>query len=531
MTPSSTPTPTRETSSSPRRRGAGTRGKTKTTATEWASERLVAELLELDAALLAAAVAELRRFEAFAALIKTVHGTPLVLEDYQRMVLLAHFAGVAEILVLLPKGNGKTTLIAALVVYHLLTTDFPRVYVGAGTTKQANELYGEAVRILKQRRAWTKRYKPLPGYRAVYHVGGEEQGHLRILASDDRDQGRLEGPGATLGVVEEYQAHRNDAIYSAIQGGLHKRGGRMLTISTAGKDENSPLGRLRASARKLKRLWREGARTIACSEDRQTLYLEYSLPEDADPEDLDAVAAANPASFVTKAALGALRRSLSMTPARWLRNHCGLWASGEGKWLAPELWHACERPGLALERGERVYLGYDHARSYDHAALMAVRLTGDEAGAVFPLRHWRPEDCPGGKVPYWQVKEAFREACATYEVPYAGYDKLGGFAQSGEELEDEGLPMVEVSMHAHVWAPLTASMRAAIRQQVLEHPGDDELTAHVLAGEVKDSEHGERLHGRIGEKVDELIATGIAWYVATVVARANPPKPFIEVIR
>ena len=40
-------------------------------------------------------------------------GSPLKIEAFQKLILAAYFAGVTEILVLIPKKNGKTTLFAA----------------------------------------------------------------------------------------------------------------------------------------------------------------------------------------------------------------------------------------------------------------------------------------------------------------------------------------------------------------------------------------------------------------------------------
>jgi len=68
------------------------------------------------------------RLEEFAELAKAV-GLPL--ERFQEKIVEAVFAGTRELLVLLPRGNGKTTIFAALALYSLLTTDEPAIYVAA----------------------------------------------------------------------------------------------------------------------------------------------------------------------------------------------------------------------------------------------------------------------------------------------------------------------------------------------------------------------------------------------------------------
>jgi phage terminase large subunit-like protein len=46
-----------------------------------------------------------------------------------------------ELLVLLPKGNYKTTLFAALAVFHTLTVQNANCFIGAADKLQADEMY------------------------------------------------------------------------------------------------------------------------------------------------------------------------------------------------------------------------------------------------------------------------------------------------------------------------------------------------------------------------------------------------------
>src|SRR5690606_15088867 len=118
---------TRKRSSSPRRRSSATRSKAGPKRTISASE------LKLAPAALKEAKAQVERFAKFFALIPTPDGKPQQLEWFQRLILTLHFAGVKHVLVLIPKGNGKTSLLAALAIFHMLTHPTPRVYIGAST--------------------------------------------------------------------------------------------------------------------------------------------------------------------------------------------------------------------------------------------------------------------------------------------------------------------------------------------------------------------------------------------------------------
>jgi hypothetical protein len=68
--------------------------------------------------------------------------------------------------------------------------------------------------------------------------------------------------------------------------------------STAGQGATSPLGRLRARALALPNVKRDNGFTAATGSNLRML--EWALPEDADLDDLDAIKAVNPASWITK---------------------------------------------------------------------------------------------------------------------------------------------------------------------------------------------------------------------------------------
>ncbi len=515
-------------------------------------------LLKLSPARLREANEKLARFVKFTTMIETEDEQPFHLEGWQKLVLLAYFAGIAEILILIPKGNGKTCLLAALAVFHLLTEKHPEVYIGASNKTQAATMYNEARRMSQLHPAWRKKLIPRASTKHIYVGRNAEGGFLRVLSSDrlkageeggDEGSGSLEGIKPTLGLVDELHAHVNDAIYAAIQGALHKRNGQMLTISTAGA-EGSVLRRVLDAAKKLRGLITRGRLTVACT--ATFALFEWALNEKDDVDNMKVVKMANPSSFVTTKKLKDLRGSPSMTDTRWARRHCNRWVRSEGGWLEPALFDVCEREDLQEPpRDKPLILGYDHARSYDEAALVAVVPTSrggefvpiasydTEAnegghGQVFVINHFVPSEEDGGKVPYWKVKKAIRDACERFNVVAVGYDKLGGFSQSAEELADEGLPMVAVSMRSDVWGPLTAEMYAGIKSQRIHFAPHEKLRAHFLAAETKDTEYGERLHGKPKSKlhVDLAMGTGIAWYTAFFDAEAfealdNPPTDLL----
>ena len=68
-----------------------------------------------------------------------------------------------------------------------------------------------------------------------------------MVASDGPKQ---HGLILTLAIVDELHAHRDAELYTALRTGMLKRNdARIVTISTAGADDDSALGQLRARAR------------------------------------------------------------------------------------------------------------------------------------------------------------------------------------------------------------------------------------------------------------------------------------------
>src|SRR4051812_19094903 len=75
---------------------------------------------------------------------------PFKLEPFQRTILKDYFAGVQETLVMLPKKNGKSTLFAALAIFHLLYTEDAECIIAASSRDQARILFKQAAKLIKR---------------------------------------------------------------------------------------------------------------------------------------------------------------------------------------------------------------------------------------------------------------------------------------------------------------------------------------------------------------------------------------------
>jgi phage terminase large subunit-like protein len=94
---------------------------------------------------------ELDVFARFCRALVLDNGNAMLLEDFQRDMLADYFDGAVETLILLPKKNGKSTLLAAIALYHLITTPDAECVVGAASRDQATILYDQAAGFVDAR--------------------------------------------------------------------------------------------------------------------------------------------------------------------------------------------------------------------------------------------------------------------------------------------------------------------------------------------------------------------------------------------
>src|SRR3954470_1079834 len=197
--------------------------------------------------------AELDVFARFCSAIELEQGEPMALEPFQRAILADYFAGAHETLVLLPKKNGKSTLLAALALYHLLSTPDAECVIAAASRDQAMILFDAAVGFIRRSPGLGRRLKTQGGYRQIRNLA--DSGRIRVLAAD---VDTADGVRPTLALVDELHRHRSADLYGVFRDGIGPRDGQMITISTAGDDEASPLGTLRTAAYQLAHVTRTG---------------------------------------------------------------------------------------------------------------------------------------------------------------------------------------------------------------------------------------------------------------------------------
>jgi phage terminase large subunit-like protein len=271
-------------------------------------------------------------------------------EPYMRRIARGYFGTAREISVVLPRGNDKTTVAALIALHHLLTVQGASIVVGASSVQQA--------RIAFERMESFLQSQELDGMVTLRHLelrfkGPEGMRKLRVVPSDGP---RTHGLSCTLYVGDEVWAWAQRAdLLTAFTTGLVKRpDSKLLMISTSASDLDSPLGRLRRRAMGMSNVHRAGPVVEAKSRDFH--WLEWSLGEQHELDNLRAIKRCNPAPWI---GVGDLRRQKeSVSEAAFAQFHCCRWGIREAQWLPEGAWAAC-RGEVEFNSGERIHVGVD----------------------------------------------------------------------------------------------------------------------------------------------------------------------------
>lgn len=477
-------------------------------------------------------------FVGFCSGLRLENREPMELYLEQLEMLEEFFAGARETLILQPKKNGKTALLAALALHHLLTVDEADVAIVAESQKQALRMFLAArgfVRRSFRKVANSERYLAptgaellvLPGFREIRRMEAGRRspkdwdGQVVVYANDP---GTFDGWLGTLGFIDEY--HRSDSaeVYGLMREGIGPRDGQMITISTAGNDEASPLGELRSKAYALPGFSRDGChRSVSTG---RFAFHEWALDLEDDSDDLELVKLANPAPWLSAEVLMERRASPSMKPWQWDRFTCGKWQSGEYSAISAKEWMGCADPKAEAPKGaEGVMVGCDLSQKDDKSAFVPVWRRPDGKVVVHrPVVLTPPDD--GSSLLFEDMLEVCQRMATSWPSCTFVLDPLAGGEYLAQLIERE-IPGVRVATHSQTNAPMCLAadrLSSAIAERDLVHPDDPELNAHVLGAGMRWAGEKWRFAKPKGRdvKIDACIA--LAMVYSTLVAE-KPKRP------
>ncbi len=454
-------------------------------------------------------------------------GLPLELEVFQVRIMgeaLAYDESGApvwsSVVIILPRKNGKTLLLAAYAVYRLLTSDgSPEILLAASSDKQASRLF-DACSTFIRRNPTLKRVA-----RVRDHAGEiRREDGVGVIFRLSSDPGRLHGYNPSLVIVDELAQWTTPSLkraYAALtSGGGARSAPQTFSITTAGEAStrhSSILGRLLDGGLAADDVERTPGLDVCRQPDARMVIFNHSAPTN-DPHDTAAMKVANPASWISEAFLAKQAANDELTDSDVLQLHGCVWAEGVNAWVPAEAWARCYEEGTVIPDGSIVAVGVDVALVHDTTAVAVAWNDGDRVvveAHVFTVNRNAVADelLPGEAIDLEIVERHIRQLGERYRVAEIAYDPRF-FERSAQLLADEFV-LMPVHQSSAPMADAYQSFYAAVLEGRVAHNGGKVLSAHVMGTAAERTDRGWKIRKmRQSQHIDACVAAVMAVYRA-----------------
>lgn len=485
-------------------------------------------------------------------------GKPLRLMEFQKRFILAIYdnpAGTSRAYLSIGRKNGKSALIAALALAHIVGPEArqnSQIISGALSREQAAlvfKLMQKMIGLSPELRAKsvthiTPSQKMITGvrmnveYRAISAEAGTAHGLSPVLAILD-ETGQVKGPHSDFieAITTSQGAHENPLL---------------IAISTQAATDNDLFSR-----------WLDDAET---SKDPRIVSHCYSAPADCALSDRDAWWAANPAmgefrSVTDLEDLAALAERLPTeeNSFRWLYLNQRIEASSP--FVSKRVWQECGGKPLPLEDGAVVYGGLDLSEVSDLTALVLVSPV-ENVWQVHPT-FWLPGDglrekSKADRVPYdvWHkaghleapsgpvvdyefVAARLWELAQRYDLRKVAFDRwnyrhlrpwLSRAGFSDDQLEGDAAIFEPMGQGFQSMSPALRDLESAILNGRIAHGGHPVLTMCAANATVQADPAGNRKLSKIKShgRIDGMVALAMAMSVAGTWEDADAETSYLE---
>jgi phage terminase large subunit-like protein len=412
---------------------------------------------------------------------------------------------------MLPRGQGKTTVNAALGLYDLmLGAEGASIVVAACDERQAGLCFNIARRMVELHPDLESRVQV---YQDRLVVPGRDAS-FQVLPAVPK---RLEGLDFTLAILDEF-GRIDREVYEVVGLASGKRESSVVIgIGTPGPMwADSVLADMRECA-------------IEHPDDPSLVWREFSAAgfEDHSVNCRHCWELASPAldDFLSADGIAAFLPPKTRESTFRRSRLCQFPDEVDDPWLPPRTWEACtdERP---VPDGADVVIGFDGSYSGDATAVVAVQVA--ETPHVDVVQVWEPpERVPDWQVPITDVEDVIREACKRWRVQAIVADPFR-WARSLQLLAEEGLPVEEYPQSSQRMTPATQRFAEAVLNRQITHSGDPDLGRHVGNATVKVDSRGTRItkeHKHSTRRIDLAVAAVMAHSVAATVTAG--PQLFV----
>lgn len=467
-------------------------------------------------------------------------GKPMVLDPFQKRFILDVYdnpAGTSRAYLSIARKNGKTGLIAALVLAHLVGPEArlnSQITSGARSRDQAALVFKLAEKMVRLSPELSKLVRIVPSqkqlfglamnveYRAISAEAGTAHGLSPVLAILD-ELGQVKGPtDSFVEAIETAQGAHADPL--------------LLVISTQAATDADMFS-----------VWIDDA--LKSADPRIVCHL-YTAPDNCELDDREAWRAANPAlgtfrseKDIADFAERAKRLPSSESSFRWL--YLNQRVEADAPFIARSVWAACSGDVADLS-GVPVYAGLDLSSTSDLTALVLIGKVDDQWHVVptfwlpgdglaeksradrVPYDVWHDQGhlrtTPGRSVDYEYVAAILRDVFDTHDVQKLAFDRWSFkhlrpwlLAAGFDEAEIEAR-FVEFGQGFQSMSPALRDLEAEILNGRLQHGGHPVLTMCAANARIAQDPAGNRklTKAKSTGRIDGLVALTMAFGVAPI---------------
>ena len=459
-------------------------------------------------------------------------GQPMVLAEFQQQFIRDVYdnpAGTRRAFLTMARKNGKTGLIAALLLAHLVGPEAVRnsqIVSGAMSRDQAALVFGLAAKMVQLSPVLSDVVRIVPSGKRL--IGLPMNVEFRALAADGKTAHGLSPVLAILDEVGQVRGPQSDFVDAITTSQGAHAAPLLLVISTQAASDSDLLS-----------VWLDDA---ARSSDPRIVSRVYAAPEGCDLLDEAAWKAANPALGLFRSEddlREQLRQAQRMPSAENSARNLLLnqRVSTDAPFVSPGIWKACGDEPVPFEGP--VFAGLDLSARTDLTALVLV---GKVAGTwqVYP-HFWTPEQgladrarkdrqpydvwvrqgflhtTPGASVDYAHVAVDIAEILGGLEVHAIAYDRWR-IDVLKRELDAIGLslPLVPWGQGFKDMSPALDVLEAELMNHRIAHGMHPVLTMCASnATTTKDPSGNRKLDkSRTTGRIDGLVALAMAMGVA-----------------
>jgi len=472
---------------------------------------------------------ELDNFRDFAANLILDNGEALEPEPFQEEFLADVLSGeFSETWVTLPESSGKSTLLAAVSLYWLVSKPGAKILLAAAAVAQAEEgMFRQLSDMVARSEGLSQHVRTVDGRLRAY---GPNRSQLIVRAADSATS---DGVIPDYCLVDELQAMRDLSLVRTWSGKLAKRGGAMVMISTAGtptSEYEKALAHMRNNA--VESTY-EGRHLRAIGE--HWCLHEWRSEAGDDPADMDVLKLVNVASWLTPAELERKRTAPHQDARHFDRHTRNVATRPKESLISQASWDAAQVEIPIVDgqqfplQGSESVLGIDYAQSRDAFAAVPLVVASKPWVLVAPVV--LVPEVQGQPIERRDMQEMIEVLYELYPFKRVALDPGSIGSWLSEWIQQRFHVDVALAWKNTQDAQLASgTFLDALYNREIQHTGSKLLREHVLNA-VGRYDHNDRfLFARpqesrnavdqSGRRIDALVAASLA-----VLLASTPPPP------